>query len=427
MKFLFAHYLAIAILGFGSAGLAYGQRPLNSSGPCITHFGQAEWALLLETVPPESKTKFTDDENFRKQQIGNLEMLFSYACSAVKSGITQKKVNAVELKNIKAETVAVAYDREVSKPTDFLPFARIKDAQVEKFYTAPGTTAQFNEFLEAKIAVMKQSSPELANRDLTAEERQQAREMFAKIKISEAEYLKTAALKPQLRSKAEFQARLQQAQFLARIAMETVAPDLIASDAEIDRYIAAHPELDGRKQRELAAKLLERAKAGEDFAGLANQYTEDPGNNGTDGTKQGGLYSGIKKGVFVPPFEKAALSLEAGHLYPSLVESDFGYHFIKLERVTGEGDALQYDVRHILISTGFKDPANPNAGETPVRTYVKEKLEGEKESVVSSRILAANPVVVEDYVPPGKPAAAATTRPAPKKPATRKRAARKRS
>jgi parvulin-like peptidyl-prolyl isomerase len=427
MKLSFTHYLAIAILVSGSAGLASGQRHLNSSGPCITHFGQQEWALLLETVPAESKAKFIGDANVRKLQVENLKVLLSYACNAVKNGTAQEKTNAAELKNIRAESVALSYDREVAKQSDIFPFARITDTQVEKFYTSQRNIAQFNEFLEAKIGFLRQASPEFANRDLTSEEKQQAREVFAKTKISEAEYLKTAALKPQLRSSAELQARLRQAQFLAGIAIAAEMPETQVSDAEVDSYIAAHPELDRRKQRDLAVKLLERAKAGEDLAALANQYTEDPGNNGTDGTKQGGLYSGIKKGVFVPSFEKAALSLEAGRLYPSLVETDFGYHIIKLEKVTGEGDALQYDVRHILISTGFKDPANPDARETPVRTYVKEKLEAGKESVVNKRILAASPVVVEDYLPPVKPAATVTRRPAPKKPAARKRVARKRS
>ena len=423
MKLSLVQYLAVAILIFGSAMFVPGQ--LKGTGPCVTQFGQREWALLLEVVPHQSKTKFIEDEDTRKLQVDNLKVLFSHACNAIKTGIAREKTNAVELKSIRAETVAVAYDREVSKQPDGLPFARITDAQVEKFYAAPRNTAEFGEFLDAKIELLKQANPHAADREPTEEEKKQAREVFAKIKISEAEYIRSAALKPALRSRAELQARLQQAQFLARIAIEKLVPDLTASDAEIDKYIAAHPELDGSRQRELALKLLERAKAGEDFAGLADQYTEDPGNNGTDGTKQGGLYSGIKKGVFVPPFEKAALSLEAGRLHPSLVETDFGYHIIKLEKVAGEGDDLQYDVRHILISTGYKDPANPEARESPIRTYVKGKLEAEKEAAVNKRVLAANPVVVEDYLPPGKPAVTAsrTTR---KRPAARKRVSRKR-
>nr|MBA3351882.1 hypothetical protein [Blastocatellia bacterium] len=86
---------------------------------------------------------------------------------------------------------------------------------------------------------------------------------------------------------------------------------------------------------------------------------------------------------------------------------------------------LQYDARHILISTGFKDPENPGGREVPVRVYVKAKLEGEKEAAAMSKVLAANPVVVEEYLPVAKPAA--SVKPATKKRAVRRPVRRKRS
>jgi hypothetical protein len=52
------------------------------------------------------------------------------------------------------------------------------------------------------------------------------------------------------------------------------------------KYIAAHPEFDASAKRNAAAKILARAIAGEDFAALANQYSEDPGNTGPDGKKE---------------------------------------------------------------------------------------------------------------------------------------------
>ena len=76
----------------------------------------------------------------------------------------------------------------------------------------------------------------------------------------------------------------------------------------------------------------------------------------------------------VPPFENAALSLEPGSIYPSVVESDFGYHIIKLEKKTGVGDALKYDVRHILILTTVKNPNDPNAAEMPIKDYVRQMI-----------------------------------------------------
>ncbi|MEO7659677.1 MAG: peptidylprolyl isomerase, partial [Pyrinomonadaceae bacterium] len=152
-----------------------------------------------------------------------------------------------------------------------------------------------------------------------------------------------------------------------------------------------------------AQGILDRAKAGEDFAALANEFSEDPGNKGPDGSGQGGLYKDVPKGRMVAPFEQAALALEDGQISPELVESDFGYHIIKLDRKLGmtEKDGKKeesYDVRHILIGTGYKDPDNPTARETPVKDYVKNKLEAEKEKKLLADIVASNNIQVpEDF------------------------------
>jgi parvulin-like peptidyl-prolyl isomerase len=172
---------------------------------------------------------------------------------------------------------------------------------------------------------------------------------------------------------------------------------------------------------------LARAKAGEDFAALADEYSQDPGNIGENGKKNGGSYSDVPKGRMIKPFENAALSLQPGGIYPDLVESDFGYHIIKLERKAGTGDDLKYDVRHILISTTIKDPANPNGRELPIKEYVRTKLESEKESALVAKIVADNPIAMED-LQIGQPAAAkpVVAKPAAKKPVARKTAVRRR-
>ena len=74
-----------------------------------------------------------------------------------------------------------------------------------------------------------------------------------------------------------------------------------------------------------AEQVLEEVKNGGDFAALAKQHN-------TDSTgERGGDLGWFGKGEMVPEFEKAAYSLKKGEAYPTLVESVYGYHIIKLD------------------------------------------------------------------------------------------------
>lgn len=84
------------------------------------------------------------------------------------------------------------------------------------------------------------------------------------------------------------------------------------------------------KYKEMEA-ILERAEAGEDFAELAKQYSEDPGS-----AKNGGLYENFTRGRMVKPFEDASFNVPIGEI-SDIVETSYGYHIIKvLERKSEE-------------------------------------------------------------------------------------------
>ena len=76
--------------------------------------------------------------------------------------------------------------------------------------------------------------------------------------------------------------------------------------------------------RTKAEGVLAKAQAGEDFAELAKQYSEDPGSK-----DNGGLYENFPRGQMVKPFEDASFTLPVGGL-SGLVETSFGYHIIKV-------------------------------------------------------------------------------------------------
>ncbi len=89
---------------------------------------------------------------------------------------------------------------------------------------------------------------------------------------------------------------------------------------------------DAEKQtkRALADDLLKRARAGEDFAKLAKQYSDDPGSKDSGGEYKFG------RGEMMPEFEKAAFALKTNEV-SEVVTTPYGYHVIKLsERFPGK-------------------------------------------------------------------------------------------
>ncbi len=400
---------------------------------------RAEVESLLNDVAknnPMLIKRWNEDPETVKKQMSSLKEMLAFASQAQRDGLADTASNRQELQNIKAEVIAVNYDREVNKDKGPMPpFGFITEEQINAYWAEqPGSGPQegfldslmgklglgghkesrsheqeFEDFLNAKIEIMKAGNPEMKDREISEEEKTQAKEMFAKMRIYANEFEQKAAsgeLSKEFVDKTNLQVKLQQAQFLARLFGEASAERTKVTDAEIDEYIAAHPELDTGAKRQKAQSILDRAKAGEDFAALANEFTEDPGNKGPDGAQQGGLYKDVTKGRMVPQFEAAALALEEGQVSPELVETNYGFHIVKLERkltpVEKDGKTSEtYDVRHILISTGVKDPDKPNSREMPVKDYVRMKLEEEKDKKLLEEVVAANNVEVpEDFTIP---------------------------
>lgn len=82
--------------------------------------------------------------------------------------------------------------------------------------------------------------------------------------------------------------------------------------------------------KQQAEEALNRALAGEDFAALATELSQD-----TATAQQGGDLGYFSHGQMVPEFE-SAFAAEPGTIIPNLVESEFGYHVIYVvDKTTG--------------------------------------------------------------------------------------------
>jgi peptidyl-prolyl cis-trans isomerase C len=86
---------------------------------------------------------------------------------------------------------------------------------------------------------------------------------------------------------------------------------------------AAFSEAQIKEKRAVADKVLARARAGDEFAKLAKEFSEDPGSKDS-----GGEYT-FPRGQMVREFEAAAFSMNPGQI-SDIVTTQFGFHIIKL-------------------------------------------------------------------------------------------------
>lgn len=147
-------------------------------------------------------------------------------------------------------------------------------------------------------------------------------------------------------------------------------------DQQIPQDVLDKFNTDAKKKAE---GILKKALApGSDFSALAKENSGDPGSK-----DQGGDLGFVKKGAFVPEFDKILFegNLKDGEIYNQLVETQFGWHIIKKIEQRGEGDPvkspngdngasnLEIHSAHILISK----MTNPAAAQ---KNYISTGLTG---------------------------------------------------
>lgn len=127
------------------------------------------------------------------------------------------------------------------------------------------------------------------------------------------------------------------------VTTEELKANIIASegnDADLNLYKTSHillqftSDMTDDEKQELKTKaedLLARAKKGEDFATLAEENSDD------SSASNGGEFDMVNNDTVVENYKKAVLTLKAGQIYGSVVETEYGYHVIKLNSIEKEG------------------------------------------------------------------------------------------
>jgi len=122
--------------------------------------------------------------------------------------------------------------------------------------------------------------------------------------------------------------------------------------------------------RQKAQSLLDRIRKGEDFATLAKENSDDPGSK----EEGGDLGLVTEDDPLVPEFKTVAFALKPGEV-SDLVETQFGFHIIKVEDI---GDSVL---------------ENPQTKEKIAQAVTQEKIKKHTDELVA----ASNVEVAEDF------------------------------
>lgn len=107
--------------------------------------------------------------------------------------------------------------------------------------------------------------------------------------------------------------------------------------------------------RQTAQDLTDRVRAGEDFAALAQEYSQDQGS-----ATNGGELGWVEPGVMVKAFENAMYELHMDSPISDPVETGFGWHVIDLEEVR-ESSGMSFEEARPLLLREYEDEESSRA------------------------------------------------------------------
>ncbi len=145
-----------------------------------------------------------------------------------------------------------------------------------------------------------------------------------------------------------------------------ILPEIPVSDAEIKAHYEAVKEEEYKKGPAARMKFInfkfdptdddfnaalptikevyELAVRGDDFAALAEMYSDDPGS-----AQNGGSLGVFGRGQMVPEFEQTAFKMKPGDISRP-IRTQFGWHVIKLNEIVDDSpDNYQVNASHVLV------------------------------------------------------------------------------
>jgi parvulin-like peptidyl-prolyl isomerase len=365
-------------------------RPVAQSAGAGMQLTADDMALVVAglELPPEALSKLASDPQERRSFARDIRHMLAASEEARSLGYAARPELKLQLELTRSFAVAQIYFRRKQQAGATSEEQIVPQAEVDALLKEPAEQQRFAAFVED----YRKNGPG-RGAPIADEQRQKLAQHYGRVMLAERKGTAEGVARERA---TQLAVMLQQARLLAAAYSKEMQPQLKPTDAETDAYVAAHPELDTKAARQKVEDILKRVRAGEDFAALAKEFSEDPGSRA-----QGGDLGWFGRGEMVKEFEDAAFALKEGEV-SGIVESPFGYHIIKVEehrRQMNDANNVveQVHARHILVlySHAARDPNSPPV---PPREQARAGVEEEKREQLFESLAARHNVrVAEDY------------------------------
>ncbi|MFL6213997.1 MAG: peptidylprolyl isomerase [Blastocatellia bacterium] len=351
---------AVLMLGFVAAAFIFIQR--SSSKPVSYNLSKHDMEVIFqEMIPPPQQAQIASSPDEKKKLIDEVRKLLSVAAFAESEGYAQRPEVQQQLALQTDLGLNEAYRKKY-------PDTKVTDEDINAYYQAH--PSEFDNFL--------QSNPQFQQRAQGAQ-RDQFKKQYGEFKVV-ADRARQEKLDQDEAARLSMLIKRADALNNAYLGELEKNADKLVSDDEVEKYYKEHqgefeevhvrhilistqpppPGPDAKKgeqpkalskeeARKKAEEALAKARKGEDFAALVKQYSDDPGSK-----DKGGEYT-FSKGQMVPEFEQAAFALQQPGQISDLVETQFGYHIIKLEERKGGAGSSDPKVRQQIVAKLKKD------------------------------------------------------------------------
>ena len=349
-------------------------------------------SLIIEGLglSPEARARLSANREERKDFAIDIRRMLAAAEEAKAAGYLARPELKLQTELTRAFVIAQAYVKQRQDSGATKPEEVVTADEVNAFFNELATGPQFEAFLQDYS-----KNSQLRGAPISEAKRKELREHYGRVMVGMRKGI-TANLDRD--RKTQLMVMLQQATLLASAYAQEMQARFRPTADELDAYIVAHPEYDTKAERTKLEAILQRIRAGEDFAKLADQFTEDPSGKG-----KGGDLGWFGRGMMVKPFEDAVFALKPGEV-SGVFETVFGFHIVKLEERRTQSGGEEVHARHILIQ--YKSAARQPGSPMSPRDQISAAIEEEKRNRVLDEAARRRHIqVAEDYAvgtPPPK-------------------------